>query len=107
MNLVGKAGETARFVGRQAGFFWEIIMLKIKIIGFANKRSDLFTSLGKAVYSSNGHVGAGGEKDALIGAIKDAEREIREAEEGILSVSGKAREDWREYYARVFEGGGG
>ena len=102
MSFFAKAGETAGFAVRQAGFFWSIIMLKIRIIGFANKRSDLFTSLGKAVYLSNGSSDRDGEKESLIAGIKDSEREIREAEAAIVEVTGRAREDRRGYYARVF-----
>ena len=105
-SFFSKAGQTAEFAVRQAGFFWDIIMLKIRIIGFANKRSDPFTSLGKTVYLSNGSHDRDGEKESLIAGIKDSEREIRDAEAAIVEVTGRAREDRRVYYSRVFGGEG-
>ena len=92
MDFLSKAGNAARFIVKQAEYFLEIIMLKIRIIGFANKRSDLFARLGRQVYSSRDDPGEGqAGSESLMAVIEETEREIREAEESITNVKEKAR----------------
>jgi len=100
LEFLNKARLAGSFVVRQSEYFLAIVMLKIRIIGFANKRSDLFARLGRVVYSSGVHPKEGetGSR-SLIEDIKEADREIREAEEAIIEVKEKARNDRAQFFA--------
>jgi len=52
MNLSDEITEAGNFLGRQAGGFVDILKLKLKIIGFSNKRSNIFTRLGELSYKA-------------------------------------------------------
>jgi len=107
MCLMNKASEIGGFLARQARFFWEVVMLKIRIIGFANKRSDLFSRLGKVVYSSPSPIG---ERDAgvkkTIDEIKETDREIKDAEEALVEAKKIARRDRMEFMTGLGMGAG-
>ena len=100
MEILNKARRAASFAVRQLENFLAIVMLKIRIIGFANKRSDLFTRLGRVVYSAGDHPKEGATGSGpLVDDIKEADREIREAEEAIIEVKEKARGDRARFFA--------
>jgi len=99
MDLTHKFWALGGFFNRQARFFWDIIILKIRIIGFANKRVDLFTRLGRLAYMSHPQSGGGApDVEALIADIKETEAEIKKAESDIILVTEKARTDRSEFF---------
>ena len=99
MAVVERARRLGRLLVSQADFFWRIIILKIRIIGFANKRNDLFTHLGRTIFLHE-RDGAPGQPPAnkIIKDIRETEREILEAEAGIDKTAGQAREERLEYF---------
>lgn len=76
----------ANIVYRQATGYLEIIRLKLRIIGFCNKRNGLFGRLGETVYYTtlNGRLQTD-DQDILrlVNEVSRAEKEIAEAEKAI------------------------
>lgn len=84
----------------QAKGYIEVIRLKLRIIGFSNKRSGLFTRLGEAVYRQRGEredITPGANTIKIIGDIENSEIEIVEAEKAINITKGKLTEEWQEF----------
>ena len=85
---------------KQAKGYIEIVRLKLRIIGFSNKRSGLFTRLGEMVYHVRGEredVTPGADTMRIIGEIENAEREIVDAEEAINKCKVELEKEWSQY----------
>ena len=92
--------DFVKVVTEQAKSYTEIVRLKLRIIGFSNKRSGLFTRLGEMVYRSRGErdeVTPGSDTLRIIGEIENAEREIVDAEEAINKCKIKLEGEWNEH----------
>jgi hypothetical protein len=104
MSLIGELNEISRFFLRQSAGFLEILKLKIKIIGFANKRSGILTKLGEMTHRAivEGRLDAG---DEIIrnfsNETRAAELEISSAEEGINARRETLREDRELFKSRL------
>jgi len=89
------------FYLKQLSGYLEIVMLKIKIIGFANKRSGLFTRLGETAYKSaqRGSLDLGADElQGWVREIEQAESEMAKAEEAInvkKSLAERQRAEFR------------
>ncbi|VAX19145.1 hypothetical protein MNBD_NITROSPINAE03-1799 [hydrothermal vent metagenome] len=98
MGLVDKARDAVGFGISQVTGFMKILKLKLRIIGFADKRNGLFMKLGEITYkaSKNGADPIAQERSAAyIEEIKMTELEISSAENDInkrKSKSGSERE---------------
>jgi len=98
MGLADKSRAAFDFGLSQVTGFMEILKLKLRIIGFADKRNGLFTKLGEIIYkaSKNGGDPKADERSAsCIEEIKKTELEISTAEDNInerKSKSGLERE---------------
>lgn len=82
-------GDRLRLVVRYAKETVEIIRLKLRIIGFSNKLTGLFARLGEATLASVEKGRPLEENETaqrLMNDIRDAQREIKEAEEGIEAI---------------------
>ena len=92
--------DFVKVVPKQAKGYVEIVRLKLRIIGFSNKRSGLFTKLGEIVYRSRGeseNVTPGSDTIRIIGEIENAEREIVDAEEAINTCKVELEKEWGQY----------
>lgn len=104
MSLIGELNEISRFFLRQSAGFLEILKLKIRIIGFSNKRSGVLTKLGEITHKAviEGKLNPG--DDAILKFSEEAraaEVEISSAEEGINSKRVVLKEDWILFKARL------
>ena len=97
MGFKGRVSLLAGLVTGQVSAFLDIFLLKLRIIGFDNKRSGLFTRLGEAVFRSV-NTGAPPLSDhpsnAIIEEIRESGAEITAAEEAIISRKTRARADY-------------
>lgn len=88
-------------VTNQTKGYVSIFQLKIKIIGFSNKRSGLFARLGESVYRTRGEredVSPGADTLKIIHDIEHAEREIVEAEKEINELRQSLSMEWNNAY---------
>lgn len=87
----------------------EVVRLKLRIIGFSNKLTGLYARLGEKAFSAHEAGGAFADEEAaqrLMADIREARREIKEAEEGIEKIrSPKAEEPQRPKPVEPEEGG--
>lgn len=96
-DLKGMTG----LAGRQAVGFVEVVKLKLRIIGFSNKKSGLLTRLGElALKSVDESKSLSDDDDAmkLVDEIREANNEITAAEEAINNrkeVDHKDREEFQ------------
>jgi len=101
MDLIETLKELLNFVASQASDFIEIVRLKLRIIGFSNKRSGLFTRLGELTYNAiaqNRPVSEDEEIKRLMEEARLAGDEISAAEEAINNKKEEslgARENFR------------
>lgn len=94
MGLADKAKDAIDFGISQVTGFMEILKLKLRIIGFADKKSGLFSKLGEIIYkaSQNGSDPmADGRSAACIEEIKITELEIATAEDDINARKAQSR----------------
>lgn len=104
MNLISELDEISRFVLRQSAGFLEILKLKIRIIGFSNKRSGVLARLGEMAHKAivEGRLDPG---DDIIRKFSNearmAELEISSAEEGINSKREVLKEDRELFKSRL------
>lgn len=104
MSLIGELGEVSRFVLRQSAGFLEILKLKIKIIGFSNKRSGVLAKLGEMTHKAivEGRLDPGDDAIRKFSAeARMAELEISSAEEGINSKREVLKEDRELFKSRL------
>lgn len=109
MSFKGRVTLLADLAVRQVSAFLDIFLLKLRIIGFDNKRSGLYTRLGEAVFRSvntgvpplSGHV-----SNAIIEEIRESGAEINAAEEAIISRKTRARADYDNFLSLWRHGGG-
>ena len=104
MTIIGELKEVSSFFLRLSAGFLEILKLKIRIIGFSNKRSGILTKLGEMTHKAvvEGRLDPG--DDAIRKFSEEArasELEISSAEEGINSKREKLKEDWTLFKARL------
>jgi hypothetical protein len=104
MSLIGELNEISRFFLRQSAGFIEIFKLKIRIIGFANKRSGVLAKMGEMTHAAivEGRLDPG--DDAIrkfSGEARLAELEISSSEAGINSKREALKEDWALFRARL------
>lgn len=103
MGLVDKARDAVDFGMSQVTGIVEILKLKLRIIGFADKRNGLFTRLGEMTYkmSKNGADPMADERSALcIEEIKKTELEISIAEDGINARKSATRLEREKFMAK-------
>ena len=102
MGLADKARGALDFGISQATRFMEILKLKLRIIGFADKRNGLFTRLGEITYkaSKNGADPMADERSAsCIEEIKRTELEISTAEDDINVCKSKSKLEREKFMA--------
>ncbi len=90
------------FSVRQVTGFLTVIRLKLKVIGFSNKRSGQYTRLGETVHQiilDGGDVATDPEVVQLMDEIKASASEIRDSEKTILETKAESEEDRRNYQA--------
>lgn len=103
MSLFTELGEISRFFLRQSAGFLEIFKLKIRIIGFSNKRSGVMTRLGEVTHKAvlEGRLGQNDELIQKFSAeAKAAEVEISASEQAINAKRGILKEDWDIFKSR-------
>ncbi|MBI5814953.1 MAG: hypothetical protein HZB29_05015 [Nitrospinae bacterium] len=86
MRLIEELQEAGAFAARQSKGFVEILKLKIRIIGFSNKRGNILTKLGEVSYKAISEGRQPHEDDnakRLVEDIREAEREIATGDETI------------------------
>ncbi|MBI4827763.1 MAG: hypothetical protein HY804_02955 [Nitrospinae bacterium] len=97
MSFKGRVTLLADLAVRQVSAFLDIFLLKLRIIGFDNKRSGLYTRLGEAVFRAV-NTGAPPLSDhpsnAIIEEIRESGAEITAAEDAIISRKTRARADY-------------
>ncbi|MBI4667293.1 MAG: hypothetical protein HY751_12895 [Nitrospinae bacterium] len=96
MSVADELSEIAGFFIRQAGGIWAILKLKIRIIGFSNKRSGILTRLGEMTFRAiqdNRLVAADEGIISMVEEIRRAELEISGAEEAINVKKTELSED--------------
>lgn len=96
--------ETLMTAWRQVSHFIEIMRLKLRIIGFSNKRSGLLTKLGEAVYKNIAEGKPAWEDEKvkkLVEETRFAGEEISRAEEAIDRRKTQARSERDEYRGRL------
>lgn len=104
MSLIGELNEISRFFLRQSAGFLEILKLKIRIIGFSNKRSGVLTKLGELTHKAvvDGKLDPGDDAIRKFSQeARAAELEISSAEDGINSKRERLKEDWSVFKARL------
>lgn len=104
MSLIGELNEISRFFLRQSAGFLEILKLKIRIIGFSNKRSGVLTKLGEMTHKAvvEGRLDPGDDAIRKFSQeARAAELEISSAEVGINSKRDTLKEDWVLFKARL------
>ncbi|VAX19960.1 hypothetical protein MNBD_NITROSPINAE02-1371 [hydrothermal vent metagenome] len=101
MDLNKDLKDVTGLAGRQALGFVEVIKLKLRIIGFSNKKSGLLTKLGELAYKSVDEKTSLADNDdamKLVEEIRKASHEITTSEEAInkrKEVDHKDREEFQ------------
>lgn len=104
MGIVDRASGAVSFALSQSSGFMEILRLKLRIIGFADKRSGLFNRLGETVYKNfkNGAVSVdSGKAISCIQEIRQTANEITEAEQAINISKEKAKAEREEFWRHM------
>lgn len=104
MSLIGELNEISRFFLRQSAGFIEIFKLKIRIIGFANKRSGVLAKMGEMTHRAivEGRLDTGDDAIRKFSEeARSAELEISSSEVGINSKREALKEDWILFKARL------
>lgn len=89
-----------RIIGRQLLGILEIIQLKLKILGFSNKRSGLNTKLGEVAFKAikeSRELAEDADAKNLVSEIDNAGYEISEAEEAIIKRKEADNKDFKEF----------
>lgn len=103
MSLINELDEVFRFGLRQSTGFLEILKLKIRIIGFSNKRSGVLTKLGEITHKAvvEGRLDTGDDVIRKFSSeARTAELEISSAEESINAKREALREDMAIFKSR-------
>lgn len=102
MDYLELSKRAFNLVTGQASNYVEIIRLKLKIIGFSNKRSGLLTKLGELSYKvlgEEGDVGQSEEVKKLMDEVQLAESEISESEKDINRMRERAGSEREEFWS--------
>ncbi len=100
MMFQDNIGSMFSFGVKQLKVLVDIFLLKLRIIGFANKRNGLFAKLGEVSYKLIKSGGLEIENDqvrSFIKEIEEADREILSAESEINKVKSAAQTHRAEY----------
>ncbi|MBF0292023.1 MAG: hypothetical protein HQK86_07675 [Nitrospinae bacterium] len=103
MSLINELDEVFRFGLRQFTGFLEILKLKIRIIGFSNKRSGVLTKLGEMTHKAvvEGRLDPGDDVIRKFSSeARTAELEISSAEESINAKREALKEDMTIFKSR-------
>jgi len=104
MDIFEITKETINLVYHQIYDFVEVVRLKLRIIGFSNKRSGLFTKLGEMTYKAirgNRPIAEDPEIKRVVEEILLAEGEIADAEVSIEKRKEKALEDRERFRKKI------
>ncbi|MGK7345625.1 MAG: hypothetical protein ACNS63_07435 [Candidatus Nitrospinota bacterium M3_3B_026] len=104
MSFLEVLKDTLRAAWRQTSHFIEIMRLKLRIIGFSNKRNGLLTKLGEAVYRNIAEGKPAWEDEKvkrLVEETRSAGDEISKAEEAIDQRKAEARREREEYRQKL------
>lgn len=94
MSFAGKAKNLGSFIWSQVRLFIDIFLLKLRIFGFADKQSGLFTRLGETVHKARSEGRVSLEDEAavsIIGEIDQSREEISNAEKEINNKKEQSR----------------
>ncbi len=93
---------------RQALGFAEIVRLKLRILGFSNKKSGLMAKLGEAAFKSveNGNnITDDSDAISIIDEIRESVREMSEAERAIIQKQEDGKEERGKFVEEKWSGG--
>ena len=104
MGIMEKVRGLAVFGIGQFSSYIDILKDKLRIIGFANKRSGLYTKLGEMTYKSVKEGSLSHDGDGFGGLIEEIEltgSEITDAENAINDKKTKSKSTRDEYWVNV------
>lgn len=100
MDIQREVGDYWEIAVKQTIGFAEIIRLKIRILGFSNKRSSLMAKLGEAAFKGmdgGTSISDTSETTSIVSDINEADKEISTAEKTIIQRQEDGRKDREQF----------
>lgn len=104
MSLADKTKNLVAFVWSQVRLYIDIFLLKLRIFGFADKQSGLFTRLGETVYKARSEGRVNLEDEAAVSIISEIDQsreEISNAEKEINSKKEESRLEREAFFGKT------